>query len=185
MSLSAVCIRRPVFTTMLLLMPIVLGLVGLSRMGMDLFPNVEIPVVLVSTVRTGTSVEEMETSVTKPLEEAINTISGIEEMVSNSKEGISQLRIQFELEKNRDIAMQEVQAKVNTVLKDLPPNTDAPVVDKFDVNATPVLTVVVSGQRSLREVTEIARREIRDSLSGLSGVGSVTLTGGLKHPNQY
>lgn len=184
MSLSAVCIRRPVFTSMLMLMPIVLGLVGLSRMGMDLFPNVEIPVVLVSTVRTGTSVEEMETSITKPLEEAINTISGIEEMVSNSKEGISQLRVQFELEKNRDIAMQEVQAKVNTVLKDLPPNTDAPVVDKFDVNATPVLTVVVSGQRSLREVTEIARREIRDGLSGLSGVGSVTLTGGLKRAIQ-
>src|SRR5438874_1451749 len=178
MSLPELCIRRPVFTTMLIALPVTLGLFSYLRMGVDLFPNVDLPIVTVTTTRSGTSVEEMETGVTKVLEEAVNTISGIDELRSTTKEGISSLNIIFVLEKNRDVAQQEVQSKINTILSRLPTGTDAPIIDKFDIDATPVMTIAVSGKRSLREITEIADKQIKDTLSSLNGVGSVSLVGG-------
>ncbi|MGE4056219.1 MAG: efflux RND transporter permease subunit [Vicinamibacterales bacterium] len=178
MSLPGFCIKRPVFTVMLCLLPVVLGLVTIFRIGVDLFPNVDLPVVIVTTNRPGTSVEEMETGVTKLVEDAINTISGIDELRSTSTEGRSVVTVQFLLEKDRDVAQQEVQGKVNTILSLLPTGTDTPIVDKFDLDAQPVLTIVVAGQRDLRELTDIADKQIGDELSGLSGVGSVSIVGG-------
>ncbi|MBA3935863.1 MAG: efflux RND transporter permease subunit [Planctomycetes bacterium] len=178
MNLPELCIRRPVFACMLLLFPVVAGLIAFARIGVDLMPNVDLPVVIVTTTRPGTSVEEMETGVTKVIEDAVNTISGIDELRSTSKEGISSVTIVFLLEKNRDIAQQEVQGKINTVLAALPTGTQAPIIDKFDFDAAPVLTVAVDGQRSLREVTEIARRQVQDVLSSVDGVGAVSLVGG-------
>jgi HAE1 family hydrophobic/amphiphilic exporter-1 len=178
MTISELCVRRPVFTTMIIALPVVLGIMGYSKMGVDLFPNVDLPIITVTTTRAGTSVEEMETGVTKAIEEAVNTISGIDELRSTTKEGISSVVITFLLEKNRDVAQQEVQGKINTILSRLPSGTDAPIIDKFDVDASPVMTIAVSGRRSLREITEIADKQIKDSLSSLSGVGSVTLVGG-------
>lgn len=177
MSFSETFIKRPVFTTMLILAPIVLGAVSYSRMGVDLFPNVDLPIVTVTTTLPGSSVEEMETGVTKPLEEAVNTVSGIDELKSVTKEGISSIVVQFLLEKNRDVAAQEVRDKVSTILATLPPGTQTPVIDKFDLDASPVLTVAVSGRRSLREVSEIADKRIRESLQSLNGVGQVTIAG--------
>lgn len=177
MSLSSVCIKRPVFTTMLIAAPIVLGLVSYFRIGVDLFPNVDLPIVTVTTTLPGASVEEMETGVTKRLEEAVNTVSGIDELKSVTKEGLSTIVVQFLLEKNRDVAAQEVRDKTSTVLADLPPGTQTPVIDKFDLDASPVLTVAVSGRRSLREVSEIADKRIRESLESLDGVGQVTIAG--------
>ncbi len=178
MNLPELCIRRPVFACMLLLFPVVAGLIAFARIGVDLMPNVDLPVVIVTTTRPCTSVEEMETGVTKVIEDAVNTISGIDELRSTSKEGISSVTIVFLLEKNRDIAQQEVQGKINTVLAALPTGTQAPIIDKFDFDAAPVLTVAVDGQRSLREVTEIARRQVQDVLSSVDGVGAVSLVGG-------
>src|SRR5206468_9032495 len=157
---------------------------GYRRMGMDLFPNVDLPIITITTTRAGTSVEEMETSVTKVLEEAVNTISGIDELRSVTKEGISTIVIQFVLEKNRDVAQQEVQGKINTILSQLPSGTETPIVDKFDVDATPVLTLAVSGPRELKELTEIADKQIKEALSSLSGVGQVILVGGSKRAVQ-
>src|SRR6266446_3951343 len=152
MTLPELCIKRPVFTTMLILLPVTLGIFSYINMGTDLFPNVDLPIVTITTTRSGTSVEEMETGVTKVLEEAVNTISGIE--------------------KNRDVAQQEVQSKINTILSRLPTGTDAPIIDKFDVDASPILTIAVSGRRPIREITEIADKQIKESLSSLNGVGS-------------
>lgn len=180
MTLPEICIRRPVFTTMLVLLPVVLGLFSLMRMGVDLFPNVDFPLVVVTTNRPGASVEEMETGVTKVIEEAINTIAGIDVLQSTTKEGTSTVVVEFVLEKDRDVAFQEVQSKVNTVLARLPTGTEAPILDKFDFNSIPVMVIAVSGKRSMREVTEIADRTVRDSLSSLSGVGTVDLIGGRK-----
>ncbi|MCE9589081.1 MAG: efflux RND transporter permease subunit [Planctomycetes bacterium] len=180
MTLQELCIRRPVFTTMLIALPVVVGILAYFRMGVDLFPNVDLPIVIITTTRPGASVEEMETGVTKPIEEVVNTISGIDELRSTTKEGLSVVNITFLLEKNRDVAQQEVQGKINTILTQLPTGTDAPIVDKFDVDASPVVTIAVSGKRSLREVTEIADKQIKDQLSSLSGVGSVSLVGGRK-----
>src|ERR1043165_3708189 len=132
MTISELCVRRPVFTTMLIALPVVLGALAYARMGVDLFPNVDLPVITVTTTRSGASVEEMETGVTKTIEEAVNTISGIDELRSKPKEGLSNVVIQFLLEKNRDGAQQEVQGKINTILSRLPTGTDTPIVDKFD-----------------------------------------------------
>jgi HAE1 family hydrophobic/amphiphilic exporter-1 len=184
MTISELCVRRPVFTTMLIALPVVLGMLAYSKMGVDLFPNVDLPIVIVTATRPGTSVEEMETGVTKAIEEAVNTISGIDELRSTTKEGITSVSIIFVLEKNRDVAQQEVQGKINTILSRLPAGTDAPIIDKFDVDASPVMTIAVSGKRTLREITEIADKQIKDSLSSLSGVGSVILVGGRKRAVQ-
>ena len=150
MTVSELCVRRPVFTTMIIALPVVLGILAYSKMGVDLFPNVDLPIVTVTATRPGTSVEEMETGVTKMIEEAVNTISGIDELRSTTKEGITSVVITFVLEKNRDVAQQEVQGKINTILSRLPAGTDAPIVDKFDIDASPVMTIAVSGKRSLR-----------------------------------
>src|SRR5256714_1016419 len=180
MKIPDLFVKRPVFTCMLILMPVVCGIIAYFRMGVDLFPNVDLPVVTITATRSGASVEEMETGVTKVIEQAVNTIAGIDELRSTSKEGISTVIVQFVLEKNRDIAQQEVQGKVNTILSQLPTGTDTPIVDKFDLDAQPVMTIAVSGKRTLREVTEIADKQVRDSLSSLSGVGAVNLVGGQK-----
>lgn len=178
MSIWDICIRRPIFTTMLIVAPMVLGLASYKRLGVDLFPNVDLPIVVVTTTLRGASVEEMETSVTKPIEEIVNTVSGIDELRSTTKEGISQVTIQFVLEKNGAVAAQEVDSKVRTILSQLPQGTDPPIIDRFDLDAAPVMTLAISGRRDFREVTEIARKRIKEDLESLSGVGAAILVGG-------
>ena len=178
MNIWELCIRRPIFTAMLVTAPIVLGLASYPRLGVELFPNVDLPLVTVTTTLRGASVEEMETGVTKPIEEIVNTVAGIEQLRSTTREGMSQLTIEFALEKNGAVAAQEVDAKVRTILSQLPEGTDAPIIDKFALDAAPVLTVAVSGKRDPREITEIARRRIKEDLESLSGVGAVILVGG-------
>jgi HAE1 family hydrophobic/amphiphilic exporter-1 len=178
MSIWEICIRRPIFTLMLISAPVVMGLAAYPKLGVDLFPNVDLPVVVVTTTLKGASVEEMETSVTKVIEEVVNTISGIDELRSTTKEGSSQVVIQFHLYKDGDIAAQEVRDKVSTVLSRLPVGTDPPLIDKFDLDAAPVMTIAVSGRRNIREVTEIARKQIKEELETVRGVGAVTLVGG-------
>src|SRR5215470_3378246 len=178
MSIWDICIRRPVFTVMLVSAPVVLGLAAYFRLGVELFPNVDLPIVTVTTTLRGASVEEMETGVTKPIEEIVNTISGIDELRSTTKEGISQVVLQFVLEKNGAVAAQEVDAKIRTILSQLPQGTDPPIIDKFDIDAAPVMTIAVSGRRDFREVTEFARKRIKEDLEALPGVGAVLLVGG-------
>ena len=178
MRFSDVFIRRPVFATMLVGSLVVLGLFSYRTLGLDLFPNIDFPIVTVTTTLKGASVEEMETGVTKELEEAINTIDGIDELRSVTKEGLSTIVVQFVLEKPRDIAAQDVRDKVSRVLAQLPVGTDPPVIEKFDMDAIPVVGLAISGRRSLREVTEIARKQIKEHIETLSGVGQVVLIGG-------
>ena len=137
MKIWDLCIQRPIFTAMLVTAPIVLGLASYPRLGVELFPNVDLPLVTVTTTLRGASVEEMETGVTKPIEEIVNTVSGIEQLRSTTKEGISQLTIEFALGKNGAVAAQEVDAKVRTILSQLPEGTDAPIIDKFALDAAP------------------------------------------------
>jgi HAE1 family hydrophobic/amphiphilic exporter-1 len=178
MTISEICIRRPVFTWVLVAIPAVLGLVSYTRLGVDLFPNVDFPVCTVTTVLQGASVEEMETSVTKPLEDIINTVSGIDELRSTTTEGVSSITVQFQLSKSGDVGTQEVRDKISTVLANLPDGTETPIVDKFETDGMPVATIAVSGRRDFREVTEIARKQIKERLETLAGVGAVGLVGG-------
>lgn len=178
MNLSAICIRRPVFTTMLTALPIVLGLFSYFRLGVDLQPRLDLPFVFITTTLRGASVEEVETQVTRPIEEAVNTIEGIDELRSTTNEGVSRVFIRFMLSKSPDVAAQEVQNKVNAMVAQLPRGVTLPVIDKLDEDASPVLTVVVSGKRDLREITELARRRIKENIETVSGVGAVTIAGG-------
>ena len=178
MTLSDVCINRPVFTWVLVAIPVVLGLFSYGELGVDLFPDVDFPVCTVTTVLQGASVEEMETTVTKPIEDIINTVSGIDELRSTTTEGVSVVTVQFLLSKNGDVGMQEVRDKVNTILADLPDGTDPPIVDKFDTSSMPVMTIAVSGKRDFREVTQLARKQIKERLETVNGVGSINLVGG-------
>ncbi|MEW6270974.1 MAG: efflux RND transporter permease subunit [Thermodesulfobacteriota bacterium] len=178
MRLAELCIRRPVFATMLVLLFVVLGAMSYVRLGVDLFPNVDFPITSVSTTLKGASVEEVETRVTKPIEEAVNQIQGIDELSSTTKEGVSRVLVQFQLERDNADAAQDVRDKVSTVLAQLPEGVDQPVVVKFDLDASPIMRIAVSGDRDPREITEIARKRIKEDIETLGGVGSVTIIGG-------
>ena len=178
MNLADLCIRRPVFATMLVMSLVVLGLFTYRRLGLDLFPNIDFPIVTISTTLRGASVEEIETTVTKPIEEAVNTIDGIDELTSVSKEGVSFVIVQFKLERNGDLGAQTVRDKVSTVISQLPVGTDPPLIDRFDVNATPIMRIGVSGKGNFREITEIAKKRIKEELETVSGVGQVLVMGG-------
>jgi len=182
-ALANVSVKRPVFATVLVLGIVVLGIAGYSQLGVDRFPKVDMPMVSVVTRLPGAAPEEVESEITDKLEESLNTISGIEELRSISSEGVSQVFIMFELEKNIDVAAQEVRDKVNVVLPDLPRDLDAPVVSKLDPGATPVMYLAVRSTRadaSVRALTELSDKEIRRRLENVSGVGQVTVLGGRK-----
>ena len=178
MSLADLCIRRPVFATMLVMSLVVLGWFSFQRLGLDLFPNVDFPTVTITTTLKGASVEEIESGVTKPIEEIVNTIDGIDILRSTSKEGVSLVIVQFLLSKDSAIAAQEVRDKVATIVSRLPQGTDPPIMEKFDIGATPIMSVVVAGNRDLREVTEIARKQIKEKIETVPGVGAVIMVGG-------
>src|SRR4051812_12478731 len=177
LAIADLCIKRPVFATMMNLFLVTLGWFSFQSIGVDQFPNVELPVITVTTTLRGASPEEMETSVTKPLEEIINTIQGIDELSSTTLEGVSQITVTFFLERNRDIAAQDVRDKVNTILARLPPGTDPPIIDKFDLDAIPVISISVSAPRDLKEITYITDKYIKQNLETVKDVGSVSMIG--------
>jgi len=184
MILADVCVRRPVFATMLISSLVVAGWFAYNSLPLDLLPKAEMPVVTVTTILPGAGPEEMEAQVTKPIEEVINTVSGIDELRSITREGLSQIIVQFKLEKDLGIAAQEVRDKVGSVLARLPKDVDLPIVEKFDVDATPILTLTVSGFQSLKELTEIAENHVKEPLESVSGVGSIALIGEQKREVQ-
>lgn len=179
--LAELCVKRPVFATVLSLVILVVGSVFYRQLGVDQFPKIDFPVVVVTTIQPGTSPEDMEREVSDKLEGAVNTISGIDELRSTSAEGVSQVVIQFLLEKNVDVASQEVQQKVNTVLAELPKGIDPPVVQKIEPDAQPVLFIALRAPgKTVREVTDIADRVVRRRLESVNGVGKAVLLGGRK-----
>jgi hydrophobic/amphiphilic exporter-1 (mainly G- bacteria), HAE1 family len=179
-ALARLCVRRPVFATMLILSLVVVGIFSYFSLGVDLFPKVDIPTVAVTISNPGASPEEIETEITKKVEDAVNTISLVDEVRSTSSEGQSLVIITFELAKNGDVAAQEVQNKVNLVIPDLPQSAKQPVVQKFDPDAAPILQIAVSAPRSLRDVTLIADKQIKQKLENARGVGEITIVGGAK-----
>jgi HAE1 family hydrophobic/amphiphilic exporter-1 len=178
--LAEICVRRPVFATMLIIALMVVGGFSFMSLGLDLFPKIDLPTVSIQVTNPGSSAEEVETEITKRIEDAVNTISGIEDLNSTSAEGISSIVISFSLDKNGDVAAQEVRDKVNRAIPDLPETAKPPVVQKLDPDATPILQMAVSSPRPLREVTEIADKQIKPRLENISGVGEIQLVGGLK-----
>jgi HAE1 family hydrophobic/amphiphilic exporter-1 len=177
--LAEICIRRPVFAAMLILALVVVGLAGYFRLGIDRFPSVDLPTVIVRTQWPGASTEEMETEISKRLEEVINTIEGIDELRSISGPGNSVVIVTFNLKRDIDAATQDVRDRVAAVLKNLPNDVTPPQIAKSDNDAQPVLTVALSGDRALRELTELAEKVVKVRLERSSGVGEVQIVGGL------
>ncbi|MDR3698611.1 MAG: efflux RND transporter permease subunit [Candidatus Sulfopaludibacter sp.] len=179
-ALAQLCVRRPVFATMLILSLMVVGIFSYFSLGVDLFPKVDIPTVLVTIANPGASPEEIETEITKKVEDTVNTISQVDEVRSTSSEGQSLVIITFLLSKNGDVAAQEVQNKVNLIVPQLPQTAKQPVIQKFDPDAAPILQVAVSAPRSLRDVTLIADKQIKQKLENSKGVGEITILGGAR-----
>src|SRR5688500_1909962 len=176
--LAEICVKRPVFATMLIMSLVVVGAFSFMSLGVDLFPKVDFPTITILVVNPGASPEEIETEITEKVEEAVNTISGIDELRSSSVEGLSQVFVQFVLEKDVNVAAQEVENRVQTVIPNLPDTAEQPTVQKLDSDAAPILRIVVSAPTALRDVTEVAKNRIKERIESVNGVGQITIIGG-------
>src|SRR3954469_22707734 len=175
--LAEICIKRPVFATMLVMALGVLGFDSYRKLGVDLFPKIDLPIVTVTTTLRGAAPEEIETQVSKRIEEAVNTISGIDDLRSTSAEGISIVAVQFMLDKDPEVGAQEIRDKINRILPDLPKDADPPVIEKVATDASPILNVAVSSPRDLRETTKMVDDKIKKNIESLRGVGQVRFVG--------
>lgn len=178
---TRVSIKNPVFAVMVVLGLVVLGFMGYKKMAVDQFPDVEIPVIVVQTTYSGASPASVENDISRPMEEALNTVGGIKTLTSRSYQGISVVIAQFEMNTNMDNALQDVRAKIDRVRRELPDNADDPIVTQNDPNSQPILSLVVSGSesRSLRELTDIAENTIKPRLQTARGVGEISILGGV------
>jgi hydrophobic/amphiphilic exporter-1 (mainly G- bacteria), HAE1 family len=177
--LAEVCIKRPVFATMIVMALVVVGAASWFRLGVDRFPSVDLPTVTVRVELPGASTEEMETTVAQKLEEQINTIQGIQELRSISSPGNCLVIVTFVLSRQIDVAAQDVRDRVSIAQRNLPRDIRPPVISKTDNDQAPVITIALSGERSMRELTEIADKTVRPMLERSTGVGEVRLVGGL------
>ena len=175
--LAALCVRRPVFASVLILSLSVIGVFSFTQLGIDQFPNVDIPTALVTTRLPGAAPEQVESEVTDKIEEAVNTINGIDTLTSTSSEGVSQVVVSFRLEKNADVATQEVRDRINRILPLLPRTITQPIIEKRDPDAAPVLTVALTANAPVRDITEYADKVLRRQLESADGVGQVLVLG--------
>src|SRR5918912_3700720 len=176
--LAEICVRRPVFATVIILILTVVGGFSFLTLGVDRFPKIDIPTVSVQTTNVGAAPQEIETEITDIIEGAVNTVPGIDEVRSTSSQGRSSITISFNLEKNADLATQEVRDKDSTVLNRLPETADPPVVRKSDPDSFPVLVYAISAPRSAIELTTIVQNEIQERIESADGVGEVVVFGG-------
>lgn len=179
MKITDVSIKRNVTTLTITGAIIIFGLIAFRGMGVDLFPEVDLPIVSVATALPGASPEVIDQNVTDVLEEQINTISGIRTLSSQSFSGVSQITVEFELSKDVDVGAQEVRDKVNLAKQDLPDDVEEPIVNKVDINAQPIVWVTVSGEVDYQRLVDYADKSLKEQLQSVTGVGNILL-GGLR-----
>jgi HAE1 family hydrophobic/amphiphilic exporter-1 len=177
MTLAELCVKRPVFAVMLISFLVVLGVFSFRELGVDLFPKADPATVTISVRLPGATSEEVTTQVVLPLEESVSTISGLDELNSQASEGSARITCKFLLEREIESAAQDVREKVAGALRNLPPNILPPIIQKADPDSDPVISLVVAGDRNLRETTEIADKQIKRVLETVDGVGEVSMTG--------
>ena len=175
--LAEVCVRRPVFASMLVAAIVVIGGVSFFQLGVDRYPRIETPVVSVTTTNPGATPESIEAEVTDRIEAAVNTVAGIDELRSTSTEGQSRVTITFDLSKNPDVAAQEVRAKVDPVIRNLPETADPPVVQKQDPDAMPIMFLSISAPMPAVELTSYLEQNVQKRLESVNGVGEVVMFG--------
>jgi HAE1 family hydrophobic/amphiphilic exporter-1 len=179
-SLPSFSIQRHIFTLMVSLVLVLFGIIGFTRLGIDKFPKIEFPAVSVITTLQGADPEIIDKNVTDILEQAVNQVPGVKAIISSSSIGASVIGIEFELEKNVDVAYQEVKAKIDGVVKRLPKDADPPVVRKVEVGAAPVLWIALQGNRTLQEINTYADEVLKPRLETVNGVGEVLIGGQIK-----
>jgi len=175
--LAEVSVRNPVFAVMMAAALILLGAFSYEGLGLDLMPKTDSATVSVNVNLPGASAEEIETQITKPVEEAVNTISGIDELRATSDQGNSRVTVTFTLEREIEAATQDVRDKLATVTNRFPRDARPPTVQKQDPDAFPILFFQVYGPRAQKELSEIADKQIKQVLETLKDVGSVTMFG--------
>ncbi|HEX4945121.1 MAG TPA: efflux RND transporter permease subunit [Blastocatellia bacterium] len=178
--LAEVCIKRPVFAAMIILSLVVVGAQSYFKLGVDRFPSIDVPTVYINTMLPGASPEELEASVVQLIEEAVNTVEGIEMVRSMSRQGSATTFISFDLKRNIEDATQDIRDRLATIVRQLPPGADPPFVRKNSSDSDPVITLAISGPRSARELREIAENRVKIELERGNGVGEVAVYGGLK-----
>jgi HAE1 family hydrophobic/amphiphilic exporter-1 len=177
MNLPELSIKRHVLAVMLSGALMLFGLISYQRVGVDKFPKVDFPIITVTTSLRGANPENVDMSVTNVIESAINSVPGIEHVQSSSSPGVSVVVITFSLEKNVDIAFNEVQSKIGQVLRRLPRDADAPVVAKMDTGANAVFWVMLQGDRTVQQLNQYAANVIKKRLESINGVGEVRVGG--------
>jgi len=180
MSLPSFSIKRHVFTLMVSLVLVLFGIIGLARLGIDKFPKIEFPAITVVTTLQGADPQIIDKNITDIIEEAVNQVPGVKSILSSSSIGASVVGIEFQLEKNVDVAYQEVKAKIDGILRSLPKDADPPVVRKVEVGASAVLWIILQGDRTLQELNTYADEVLKPRLETINGVGEVIIGGQIK-----
>ncbi len=180
MKLAQFSVNRPVTTLMIFIAMVVLGLVSLSLLGLDLMPDIEIPAISVVTVYEGAGSEEIETLITEPIEDVLSTISGLDELVSVSKEGISAVTLKFEWGEKIDESINDVREKLDMVKEYLPDEAEDPVIFKYDIDMFPILIVAITAEESYADLQDIVEDEIANPLKRVKGVAAAAARGGLE-----
>ncbi len=175
--LAEVCVKRPVFALMLITALVVAGIVAFPSLGVDRFPNMDLPQIFVTTTYVGAAAEEVESEVSSVIEDAVATVAGIEELRSISWDGRSFVILTVELDRDIDAAIADVRDAVSAVVRQLPPGIDPPVVMKRDLDSSPIMTLAVSGPRSSRELFVLADRYVKNVIESAHGVGEVSIAG--------
>ena len=178
MKLADVSIRRPVFATMMIMALIVFGLFSYTKLNVDLYPDVDIPFVVITTVLPGAGPEQIETDVTKKIEDAVNPVEGVDYLQSISQENVSIVIVAFRLEINGKDAAQDVREKIAAIRGDLPDNIEEPVIQRYDYASFPIMSLTVSGNMSDKDITTFTKNVVKKRLENIPGVGSVDLVGG-------
>jgi len=176
--LAEICVARPVFAVMLILSLVVVGAVSYAKLGIDRFPDVDMPLISVRTNLPGASPEEMESAVTRFIEDSVATVEGIDNIRSTSTESLSVVTITFDLSRDIDVAAQDIRDAVASTIVNLPRDAKPPLIKKLDTDASPVMTLVLTGNKTARELYELADRSVKDSIESVGGVGQVVVVGG-------
>ncbi|NLH47297.1 MAG: efflux RND transporter permease subunit [Myxococcales bacterium] len=178
MSWIEICIRHPVFTSMMIAAIFVFGIASYPEIGLDMLPNVDTPIVTVTTIYPGADPESVEKEISEKIEDALSNVAGIKTMRSISVENVSQLIVEFELEVKIDSAIQDVRDQIARLVTQLPSDAETPIITKVDPGSFPILTLTVSGPASVGELTHYTSETIKKTLQNVPGVGSVDIVGG-------
>src|SRR3990172_3310193 len=184
MKLADISIKRPVFATMMIMALVVLGLFSLVKLNVDLYPDVDIPFVIITTILPGAGPEQIETDVTKKIEDAVNPVAGVDWLQSYSQEGVSIVVIAFKLEVDGKVAAQDVREKISAIRGELPLEIEDPIIQRYDPANFPIMSLTVSGSSSEKEITELTKTSIKKRLENIPGVGAVNLVGGAEREIQ-